>query len=132
MLSETAILKKLRAACVRLPGATETLTFGHPTFQVQKKTFAVLEEYKGELGICVKVGKLLQDVFLIDARFFRTPYIGKHGWVTLRVHAAPLDWKEIAGLVEGSHREVAPGKIPGVSVRTKHQRKRSRNKSARK
>ncbi|SRR5713101_3834396 len=108
--SEETILKKLRRACLRLPGATETVTFGHPTFQVKKKTFAVLEEYKGELGICVQVGKLMQGVFLKDARFFRTPYIGKHGWVTLRVYAAPLDWEEVSALVEGSYREVAPAK----------------------
>jgi predicted DNA-binding protein (MmcQ/YjbR family) len=108
--SEEAILKKLRKACLRLPGATETVTFGHPTFQVEKKTFALLEEYKGELGICIKVGTLLQDVFLKDARFSRTPYIGKHGWVTLRVHLAPLNWKEVSALVEGSYREVAPAK----------------------
>jgi hypothetical protein len=46
------------------------MTFGHPTFRVEKKMFAVLEEYKGELGICLKVGTLLQGVFLDDSRFF--------------------------------------------------------------
>ena len=70
--------------------------------------FAVLEEYKGELGICVKVGTLLQGVFLDDPRFFRTPYIGKHGWVTLRVYAARLNWSEIRELVKGSYDLVAP------------------------
>jgi predicted DNA-binding protein (MmcQ/YjbR family) len=108
VISEASVLKKLRKECLSLPRATETVTFGHPTFQVEKKTFAVLEEYKGELGICVKVGELLQGVFLKDARFFRTPYIGKHGWVTLRVHAAPLNWREIRELVKGSHLLVAP------------------------
>lgn len=119
VITEQAILKKLRKACLRLPGATETVTFGHPTFQVQKKTFAVLEEYKGELGICVKVGTLLQDVFLKDPRFFRTPYIGKQGWVTLRVHAAPLHWEEVAALVEGSYRDVAPAKKDEATSRRK-------------
>src|SRR6266852_2000603 len=84
MLTEEAVLRRLRKICLGLPGATETRTFGHPTFQIARKTFAVLEEYKGELGICFKVGELLQGVFLKDVRFFRTPYIGKHGWVTLR------------------------------------------------
>jgi len=72
--------------------------------------FAVLEEYEGELGICLKVGTLLQGVFLDDPRFFRTPYIGKHGWVTLRVYAAPLNWNEIRELVKGSYDLVAPTK----------------------
>jgi predicted DNA-binding protein (MmcQ/YjbR family) len=110
MISEGAVLKKLRAICLRLPAATEGVTFGHPTFRIDGKMFAVLEEYKGELGICVKVGTLLQGVFLDDARFFRTPYIGKHGWVTLRVHAARLNWGEIRELVKGSYELVAPKK----------------------
>src|SRR6202041_1453867 len=119
-ISEGAILKRLRAICSRLPAATEGLSFGHPTFRVNTKIFAVLEEYKGELGICVKVGKLLQGIFLDDPRFFRTPYIGKHGWVTLRVYAAPLNWNEIRELVKGSYDLVAPAKS---QVRVEKRRK---------
>jgi predicted DNA-binding protein (MmcQ/YjbR family) len=120
MLSEDAILQKLRKICLRLPAATEGVSFGHPTFRVANKIFAVLEEYKGELGICLKVGKLLQGVFLNDSRFFRTPYIGKHGWVTLRAYAAPLNWNEIRELVKCSYDLVAPARsLP----RTKKKRK---------
>jgi predicted DNA-binding protein (MmcQ/YjbR family) len=108
MTPEETILKKLRKVCLALPGAEETVSFGHPTFRVRKRTFAVMETYKGELGICVNVGKLLQGIFLEDFRFFRTPYIGKHGWVTLRVFAAPLNWKEVAELVKGSYLLAAP------------------------
>ena len=121
MNSEAAILNKLRTICLRLPAATEGIAFGHPTFRVEKKMFAVLEEYKGELGICLKVGTLLQGVFLDDPRFFRTLYIGKHGWVTLRVHAAPLNWNEIRELVIGSYDLVAPAKS------RRRRRTRSRN-----
>jgi predicted DNA-binding protein (MmcQ/YjbR family) len=110
MLSQKAVLKKLRAICLRLPAATAGLSFGHPTFRIEGKIFTVLEEYQGELGVCVKVGTLLQGIFLEDPRFFRTPYIGKHGWVTLRVHAAPLNWNEISELVKGSYQLVAPKK----------------------
>jgi predicted DNA-binding protein (MmcQ/YjbR family) len=107
MTSTNTILGKLRKVCLRLPQATETVTFGHPTFQVVGKTFAALEEFKGELGIAVKVGKLVQDLFLKEPRFFPTPYAGKHGWVTLRVHAAPLNWQEIRELLEGSYHMVS-------------------------
>ena len=107
MLSELQILERLRKICGSLPSAAETVTFGHPTFQVKGKTFAVLEEYKGELGICVKVEKELQGIFLDDSRFFRTPYIGKHGWVTLKLYAARLNWTEIEALVHGSYQLVS-------------------------
>jgi phosphoribosylglycinamide formyltransferase-1 len=108
MVTEAAVLKKLRKVCLDLHKATETVTYGHPTFQVGGRTFSVLEEYKGELGICIKVEKELQSTFLKDARFFLTPYIGAQGWVTLRVHAAKLDWEEIQQLLAGSYRLVAP------------------------
>ena len=102
-VTEAVVLERLRKVCARLPEVSETVTFGHPTFQVGGKTFAVLEEYKGELGIALKVELSLQSVFLKDPRFFRTPYIGKHGWVTLKIYPAPLNWKEIAELVKGSY-----------------------------
>ena len=97
------VLKKLRKACAGFPDVTETLTFGHPAFQIQRKTFAVLEEYKGELSICINVGKAMHAVFVSDPRFYSTPYSGKHGWVSLKVHAAPLDWDEISELLRGSY-----------------------------
>ena len=106
-MDEQKILSKLREICLELPGASETVTFGHPTFQAGKmKTFAVLERYKGELSISFKVGKALQSVFLDDPRFFKTPYVGQHGWVSLRANTK-LDWKEIAELVRGSHELVS-------------------------
>jgi hypothetical protein len=40
---------------------------------------------------------------LDDPRFFKTPYVGQHGWVSLRVNGGRLDWKEIAELAAGSH-----------------------------
>jgi len=101
-------LQRLRKICLALEGAEETVTFGHPTFRVIGKTFCVLEEYKGELGICVKVEQELQGLFLDDPRFFRTPYIGKHGWVTLRVYATRLNWSEVKDLVKGSYLLVRP------------------------
>jgi predicted DNA-binding protein (MmcQ/YjbR family) len=108
MLTEKEILERLRKICLALEEAEETVTFGHPTFRVNGKAFCVFEEYKGELGICVKVEQELQGIFLDDPRFFRTPYIGKHGWVTLRVYAARLNWSEVKELVKGSFLLVRP------------------------
>jgi len=93
----------MRKICLALDGTEEKLSHGHPSFATKKGIYAVLEEYRGELSICVKVGLDVQGAFLEDPRFYLTPYSGKHGWVSLKVHAAPLDWKEIAGLLTGSH-----------------------------
>jgi predicted DNA-binding protein (MmcQ/YjbR family) len=104
------MLTRLRKICDRLPAATETVSFGHPTFKVAGKMFAVLEVYKGELGLALKVEKELQPVFLKDPRFYLTPYIGKHGWVTFRMSTKPMDWKEVREMVKGSYRLVEPKK----------------------
>src|ERR1700675_594931 len=122
MVSERQILTKLRRICLALPASAETVTFGHPTFRVDGKTFVVFEEWKGELGICMKVEKELQGLFLEDSRFFRTPYIGKHGWVTLRVYAARLNWNEVAELVKGSYR-LGGGESGGECTQTAEKRR---------
>ena len=111
-MDEKKILTKLREICLALPKTSETVTFGHPTFQVGTKTFTVLETYKGELSICVKVGKKMQPIFLEDPRFYRTPYVGQHGWVSLRAHTR-LNWTEIGHLVRGSYEMVAVKKKRG-------------------
>ena len=100
------LLLRLRKICSGMENTNETVSFGHPTFQVAGKTFAVFELYKGELGLALKVEKELQQVFLKDSRFYLTPYIGKHGWVTLRMNAKP-NWKEVRDLLKGSYRLVA-------------------------
>jgi len=76
------------------------------------RVYTVLEEYNRELSLCVKVGKDLQDVFLMDPRFYRTPYIGQNGWVLLKVYAAPLNWTEVRDLVGGSYQLIAADRWP--------------------
>ena len=102
-----AMLMKLRKICSQFADVDETVSFGHPTFKVGGKTFAVFELYKGELGLALKVEKNLQDVFLKDPRFYLTPYIGKQGWVTFRMTTTPLSWKEIGQMLRGSYLLVA-------------------------
>jgi hypothetical protein len=96
----------VRGICVALPGSIEKVSHGHPAFATKKGLYAVLETYGGDLSLCVWVGLEAQGLFLNDPRFYLTPYIGKKGWVSLKVHAAPLKRKEIAGLLAGSHSRV--------------------------
>ena len=101
------ILEKLRAIVAPLPEARETVTFGHPTLQAGKKTFAVLEVYKGELCLVFKTDPPTQHALVQDARFFPAPYGAKHGWVSLRVGEGKLEWARIRALVLASWRLVA-------------------------
>ena len=100
------LLTRLRKIIAKLPDATETVSWGHPTFQFGDKTFAVFEQYKGEFGLALKVEKELQSVFLKDPVFYLTPYIGKQGWITRRMEAAPVNWQEVREMVRGSYRYI--------------------------
>jgi predicted DNA-binding protein (MmcQ/YjbR family) len=120
---DKTILGKLRKICLALPHTEETYMWEHPHFRVRGKIFISFTEYKGEWGISLKVGELMQGIFLEDPRFFRAPYVGKYGWVTLRVDAAPLNWTEIRELIKGSYQLIAP--------RVKKKEPRRRMKSSR-
>jgi predicted DNA-binding protein (MmcQ/YjbR family) len=108
--TEQQVLTRMRKICLALPGTEERISHGHPSFATSKGIYAVLEEYRGELSLCVKVGLEVQGVFLEDPRYYLTPYTGRLGWISLKVHAAPLDWKEVSELLAGSYQLM--GKSP--------------------
>lgn len=103
-------VERFRKLCLSLPEAVEVEAWGHPNFRAGKKTFSVFEFYKERPCIAVKMGTAQQAVFLDDERFFETPYIGKHGWVSLWVDGR-VDWTLIEDLVLTSYRLVAPKRM---------------------
>jgi len=105
-MSNVAIANRVRRICLALDDAEEIESFGHPAFRVAGKNFCVVDEYKGETAIAVKVGLPVQGVFLKDPRFYKTPYTGQHGWVSLRTKGN-LDWREVEDLIKGSYRLMA-------------------------
>jgi predicted DNA-binding protein (MmcQ/YjbR family) len=123
-----AILKKLRPICLALGNTEERQSWGHPTFTVGGKSFAVFEQYKTEWCLCFRVELAHRDLFLKDARFFVTPYIGKHGWLSLRVHAARLNWEEIRHLMAESHRLVSGAKSCHTALMSKDKQRREKKK----
>src|SRR5258708_5710605 len=106
-IREDEVLERLRLTCLDFPETKEVVAWGHPNFKAGKKTFAVLETYKGELSLAVKTLPAKKESFLKDTRFYDTPYIGNKGWVSLRVYKKPLNWTFIDRLVETSYRLVA-------------------------
>ena len=108
-----AVLPRLRKLCLALPGAEETENFGHPFFRFKGKPFCIFHGPDQGHTIAIKVAKTEQGMFLEDPRFIRTPYIGQHGWVSLKI-AERLDWEEVEELVKGSYRLVAGRHAAGV------------------
>jgi len=100
------LLTQLRRFCLSLPDGVEADSWGHPNFRAGKRTFAVYELYQGKPCVAVKLPRPEGERLLADARFFRTPYIGKHGWISLWVDR-PVRWPLVKELVLTSYREVA-------------------------
>jgi predicted DNA-binding protein (MmcQ/YjbR family) len=109
-------LHKLRAICKPLPDASETTTFGHPTFQVAGKTFAVLDDHERDQALCVVVKLPLdeQQRRILEGRAFPSKFGAKHGWTAFVVER-DLEWDVLKSAVVASYRQFA-GKRRGARV----------------
>lgn len=101
-------LTELRDRCLALPEAVEVEAWGRPTFRAGKRIFAVFEgndEHPYALVFKPEGGE--RPVLLQDPRCYVPAYFGASGWLALDFTAAPVEWQEIAELLESSYRQVA-------------------------
>jgi predicted DNA-binding protein (MmcQ/YjbR family) len=106
-MNEVEVLRWLREVCVDLPGCAEVVTFGNPTFQVDRKTFCVLDRYQGQYCVVFKASPQRQAELVATERYFVAPYNGKHGWTAARLgddlepeeleEAILASWRAFAG-----------------------------------
>lgn len=107
-------LDRLRAICLALPKAVEVEAWGTSTFRCGK-IFAMYSHADdvvhsgGRPGVWLKAAPGNQALMVRDRpdRFFVPPYVGKAGWIGVRLDRRP-PWGEIALLVEESWRLIAP------------------------
>jgi hypothetical protein len=99
-----------------LPETNERPSHGAPTFFVREKRafLMVLTNHHGDgrLAIWCAAAPGTQQL-LVDAdpeRFFRPPYVGRRGWLGVRLDRG-LDWDELSGIAEDAYAEVAPAKL---------------------
>jgi predicted DNA-binding protein (MmcQ/YjbR family) len=97
----------MRAICLALPDTKETLTWGQPHFRVGEKIFAGCGEEKGRVVIGFKLDMDHADAIIQDPRFWRAPYVGHKGWVSMDAGGVD-DWDEVRPLVLESYRLIAP------------------------
>ncbi len=103
------VLEQLRAICLALPDTKETLTWGQPHFRVGDKIFTGYSVEQGRPTIAFKLEMDHADLRVQDPRFWRAPYVGHKGWVSLDARAI-LDRDELASLLHESYRLVASKK----------------------
>ena len=109
-------LARLMKICLALPEAIQEQAGRHATFLVRKSVFAYyLNDHHGDgiVSVCCKVlpGDNEALVAAHAEKFYLPAYIGPQGWVALRLDAGGLDWNEVAELVAGSYKLIAPKRL---------------------
>jgi predicted DNA-binding protein (MmcQ/YjbR family) len=102
-----SVLDHMREICLALPGTRETLTWGEPHFRVGDKIFAGCGDEKGRPVLGFKLEMDHADAVVQDPRFWRAPYVGHKGWVSMDASGVD-DWNEVRPLVLESYRLIAP------------------------
>lgn len=101
-------LAELREICLALPESAEVEAWGRPTFRAGKKLFAVFSGTdEHPYSVIFKPEPEERPALAGDTRFYSPPYFGPSGWLALDFDAAPVDWQEVAELMECSYRQVA-------------------------
>ena len=109
-------LARLMKICLALPEAIQEQAGRHATFLVRKHVFAYyLNDHHGDgiVSVCCKVlpGDNEALIAAHPERFYMPAYIGPRGWVALRLDVGGLDWNEVAELVVGSYKLIAPKRL---------------------
>jgi predicted DNA-binding protein (MmcQ/YjbR family) len=99
----------MRDICLALPDTKETLTWGEPHFRVGEKIFAGCGEEQGKPVIGFKLEREHAEAIVQDERFWRAPYVGHKGWVSMDATAV-TDWREVRPLILESYRLIAPAR----------------------
>ncbi len=108
-------LTRLRSICMSLPEAAERVSHGEPAwFAGTGKMFACFADHHHDevLGCwCAAPFRRQQELTGQDpGRYFVPPYVVGRGWLAVRLDL-PVDWTEVAEIVQDGYREVASGRL---------------------
>lgn len=105
------LLQRLRETCRLLPEVAEVIDgFGHTTFKVARKSFIIAGMGEDGHAVSIKSDPVSQAYLISVGPYYRTPYIGQHGWVSIN---DPLshDWAEVEDLIREAYRLAAPKRL---------------------
>ena len=127
---KTNALEWLRRECRVLTGIEEKIAWGHPTFHVGGRTIAAFEVFQGRPSIAVLADPDRQEFLVEHFGLFKTPYCGRHGWVSAWVDV-PAPWALIQSLLAEAHKCAAarPRRaIPSASGKSSRSARSSRGR----
>lgn len=102
-----ALIDRVRKIALALPGATEKLSHGEPTFFTAGRTFAMIDNNhhgSGHIAVYCDAPEGAQESLVEgDPKHFFVPaYVGKAGWVGVKLDTG-LPWPLIADLIAQAH-----------------------------
>jgi predicted DNA-binding protein (MmcQ/YjbR family) len=108
-LEGESLLSRVRDIAKRFPEVNEEVDkFGHTSFRVKDKPFVMMGENEEGPSLAIKTLKTTQYLLLQQKeRFFKTAYIGQHGWTSLHTNLT-INWDEIEGLIKEAYLQTAP------------------------
>ena len=112
LMAKDPVHDRLLSIVKRLPGAYEDRPWGSVHCKVAEKIFVGWGKGEdGEMSLGFKTDKVLQAMLLSsDPRFAMAKYVGKHGWVDMRIGARP-NWDELEHFIVESYKMIAPKKL---------------------
>jgi predicted DNA-binding protein (MmcQ/YjbR family) len=132
-------IARLREVCLAMPDVFEKEAWGECTFRVTGGSmFAMTDSnhhQSGHVAVWVKAPAMVQEILCKSdpKRFFVPPYMGKQGWVGVRIDYK-VNWDEVAAILKDgydlslpkkSRAAARPRKISTTAVATGSKRKRT-------
>lgn len=110
----TTHIERVRRICTALPGTSEKISHGEPTFFVGKKVFVMFannHHNDGRVAIWLPVQSGFQETLLDNEpeKFFKPPYVGVRGWVGIEL--GRVGDEELAQYIQEAWHLVAPRRL---------------------
>lgn len=109
-----ALIDRVREIALALPGVTEKLSHGEPAFFTRGRMFVTCDNNhhgSGHVAVwCNAPDGAQQSLVAGDPKhFFVPPYVGKAGWLGMRLDSG-LPWPVIADILKQAHATTAARK----------------------
>jgi hypothetical protein len=103
--------EQVRAIALSLPGSSEKLAWGMPTFRVGGRIFAALADDDGSVGVkCPKEDRAELIAAEPEKFFMRAGHDDNYAWLRVRL-AALEDEAELRSILADSWRQAAPERL---------------------
>lgn len=106
-----ALIDRARSIALALPDVTEKLSHGEPAFFVRGRMFFMIDNNhhgSGHVAVWCNAPEGAQEALVTadPKHFFVPPYVGKGGWLGVRLDSG-LAWPVIADLLKQAHATTA-------------------------